>query len=88
MDYSAVPATAAAIHLLCRVEIKPDLNYSTREMFDVRYRQKSNQGLIQKFSEGVPPKCPTLKFQQCVALSNGKLLAIQMNMATPLEHRR
>ena len=63
MSLAIPPATAAAIHLLCRVEIKPDLNFSTREMYDVQYQQSTNQGLIQRFSEGVSPKCKSLKFQ-------------------------
>jgi chromosome transmission fidelity protein 18 len=48
------PAVAAAIHLLCRVEMKPQLTFSTREMADSRYQQEANRALVQKFSEGLP----------------------------------
>jgi chromosome transmission fidelity protein 18 len=63
IDYSAPPATAA-IHLLCRVETKPDLSFSTRELFDAQYRKIANQGLLQRFAEGLSPKCRSLKFQE------------------------
>jgi chromosome transmission fidelity protein 18 len=47
------PCVAAALHLLCRVEQKPDLTYTTRELTDSRYQLEANLGLAQKFSEGL-----------------------------------
>jgi chromosome transmission fidelity protein 18 len=44
------------MHLLCRVEKKPELTYSTREMLDNRYRLEANLGLTHKFAEGLSPK--------------------------------
>jgi chromosome transmission fidelity protein 18 len=57
------PSMAAAIHLLCRVELKPDLNFSTREFSDVYYQRETNLGLVQKFSEGLPAKAKGMKCQ-------------------------
>jgi chromosome transmission fidelity protein 18 len=51
-----VPCAAAAVHLLCRVEQKPDLTYTTRELMDNRYRLEANLGLTQKFAEGLSPQ--------------------------------
>jgi chromosome transmission fidelity protein 18 len=58
-----VPSVAAAIHLLCRVELKPDLCFSNREFSDIHYRRETNLGLVQKFSEGLPPKARGIKSQ-------------------------
>lgn len=51
-----VPCAAAALHLLCRVEQKPELTYSTRELMDNRYRLEANLGLTHKFAEGLSPQ--------------------------------
>ena len=50
-----MPTSAAAIHLLCSVELRSDLQFSTRELSDSRYQQESNLALVQKFSDGLPP---------------------------------
>lgn len=63
MQRMHVPSVAAAIHLLCRVELKPDLCFSNREFSDVYYRRETNIGLVQKFSEGLPPKARGIKCQ-------------------------
>ncbi|KAL3933976.1 MAG: hypothetical protein SGARI_003574, partial [Bacillariaceae sp.] len=55
------PPIAAGIHLLCRVEVKPKLNFSTRELADSQYRQEANQALVQKFCEGLPAKASNFK---------------------------
>jgi chromosome transmission fidelity protein 18 len=55
------PSVAAGIHLLCRVEVKPRLNFSNRELADIHYRQESNQALVQKFSDGLPAKVKDIK---------------------------
>ncbi|KAG7363892.1 replication factor C large subunit [Nitzschia inconspicua] len=57
----STPPIAAGIHLLCRVEVKPKLTFSTRELTDNRYQQESNEALVQKFSEGLPVKAKNLK---------------------------
>lgn len=51
-----IPSAAAAIHILCRVETRADLTYSTRLMTDARYKLEANDGLLNKFMEGLSPK--------------------------------
>eukprot|EP00980_Cylindrotheca_fusiformis_P003170 scaffold721_cov131-Cylindrotheca_fusiformis.AAC.60 len=63
MQKMYVPSVAAAIHLLCRVELKPDLTFSNREFSDAYYRRETNAGLVQKFSEGLPPVARGIKCQ-------------------------
>ena len=48
-----VPCAAAALHLLCRVEQKPELTYTTRSITDNRYQMEANKGLTHKFAEGL-----------------------------------
>lgn len=50
-----VPCASAAVHLLCRVEKKPDLTYTTRALSDAAYQTETNRGLTHKFAEGLPP---------------------------------
>ena len=50
-----IPSAAAAIHFLCRVETKPTLQYSLREMTDVAYSIEAKIGLISKFVESLSP---------------------------------
>ena len=59
MQRMHIPSVAGAIHLLCRIETKPDLTFTTREISNLRYQTEANRGLVQKFSEGLPPsvKC-------------------------------
>lgn len=47
-----VPCASAALHLLCRVEQKPDLIYTTRALSDAHYQTEANRGLTHKFAEG------------------------------------
>jgi len=56
MESMHVPSAAAAIHLLCRVEQRPDLTFTSRDLLDARYSQESNQSLVQKFFDGVSPE--------------------------------
>jgi chromosome transmission fidelity protein 18 len=58
---------AAGIHLLCRVEVKPKLTFSSREMADSRYQQDANMALVQKFSEGLPVKASNFKCRDLLA---------------------
>jgi chromosome transmission fidelity protein 18 len=55
------PPLAAGIHLLCRVEVKPKLSFTTRDLADSQYRQEANQALVQKFSEALPVKASNFK---------------------------
>jgi chromosome transmission fidelity protein 18 len=50
-----IPTAAAALHLLCRVEQRPDLVFSIREFFDNRFQMENNQSLVQRFAEGNLP---------------------------------
>lgn len=51
-----MPAAAGAVHLLCRVETRTELNYSTRRMADARYQLEDNTALCQKFVDGLSPR--------------------------------
>jgi len=53
MEALHIPSAAAALHLLCRVEQRQDLMYSTRELADTSYFREANVGLAQKFVEGL-----------------------------------
>lgn len=47
-----IPSSAAAIHLMCRVETRSDLTFSTRELSDLYYQHEANVGLTQRFLDG------------------------------------
>lgn len=51
-----MPSAAAAIHLLCCIETRPDLTFSTRELSDLHYQSQANVALVQRFVEGMAPK--------------------------------
>lgn len=55
MERLHIPSAAAAIHFLCRVEQRPDLTYTTRDLSDNRYQREANFALTQKFVEGLSP---------------------------------
>ena len=63
----STPVVTAGIHLLCRVEVKPNLIISSRELTDNKYRRESNLGLVQKFCEGLPAKAKNLKCKSLLA---------------------
>jgi chromosome transmission fidelity protein 18 len=63
-----IPSAAAAIHLLCRVELKPDLTYTTRELSDAHYQRQANMGLVEKFSEGLPAQAKSVKCAQLLSI--------------------
>ena len=50
-----IPSAIAACHILCRVETRPDLTFSMRQMNDAIYQLEANFGLVDKFLEGLPP---------------------------------
>ena len=51
-----IPTAAAAIHVLCCVETKPDLTFSTRPLSDLNYQNQANLSLVQRFVEGLAPR--------------------------------
>ncbi|KAL7545023.1 hypothetical protein ACHAWF_013381 [Thalassiosira exigua] len=51
-----VPAAAGAVHLLCRVETRPDLTFSSRPLADLHYGAQANLGLVRRFLEGLAPR--------------------------------
>ena len=51
-----IPAAAAAVHLLCCVETRPDLTFSTRPLSDAHYQNMANVSLVQRFVEGLTPR--------------------------------
>jgi len=51
-----MPSAAAAVHLLCRVETRPDLTFSTRPLADAHYRNQANVSLVHRFVDGLAPK--------------------------------
>ncbi len=51
-----IPSAAAAVHVLCRVETNPTLTFSLRPLLDSVYQHESNNGLINKFFDGLNPK--------------------------------
>lgn len=51
-----IPTAAAAIHVLCCVETKPDLTFSTRPLSDMNYQNQANVSLVQRFLEGLAPR--------------------------------
>jgi chromosome transmission fidelity protein 18 len=62
-----IPSSAVAVHLLCRVELKPDLNFSTRELSDLRYQHETNLALVHKFADGLPPNSKTSRCTQLLS---------------------
>ena len=56
MQKQYIPVAAAAVHFLCRIETKPDLQFSLREMTDIAYSTDANNGIINKFLEALPPR--------------------------------
>lgn len=53
---SIAPIIAAAIHFLCRVNTRPDLLLSNRELNQVKFKKESNNDLIGSFTEGFTPQ--------------------------------
>ena len=50
-----IPTAAAAVHLLCCVETRPDLTFSTRPLSDSHYQNQANISLVHRFIEGLAP---------------------------------
>jgi chromosome transmission fidelity protein 18 len=55
MQYMHIPTTAMALHLLCRVERRPELQLSNKDMFFARFQAEANLSLLKKFLEGLSP---------------------------------
>ncbi len=61
-----IPSSAAAIHLMCRVETRSDLTFSTRELSDLFYQHEANAGLAQRFLEGCSIRARTNMRMSCL----------------------
>jgi hypothetical protein len=53
---STAPIIAAAIHFLCRINTRPDLQLSGREVIQAKFKKDANNDLIGCFTEGFTPK--------------------------------
>lgn len=53
MEALHIPSTAAAIHLLCCVEQRQELTFSTREFAESRFHLEAKTSLAHKFAEGL-----------------------------------
>lgn len=51
-----IPSAAAAVHILCRVETSQDLTFSLRPLMDSVHQLEANNGLVNKFLDGMNPK--------------------------------
>jgi chromosome transmission fidelity protein 18 len=66
---SHMPATAGAVHLLCRVEQRPNLTFTTRKFFEAHCQLEANQNLLRRFAEGVSPDATITRGNGCVGLT-------------------
>jgi len=55
-----IPTAACAVHYLCRIEKRPTLNFSPREMLDAVYKTEANAGLLSKFMDALTPRVQTM----------------------------
>jgi len=44
-----VPSTAMTIHLLCRIETRPELQLSNKEMFNAKFKMEAHHSLMRRF---------------------------------------
>ena len=51
-----IPTAACAIHYLCRIEKRPNLNFSSRGMMDIAFKTEAHIGLMNKFVDGLTPR--------------------------------
>lgn len=54
MEALHIPVVAGVLHLLCRVETKQDLVYSTRMFTDMQYQRETSEALALRFAAGTP----------------------------------
>ena len=78
-----IPSSAAAIHLLCRVETKPNLNFSTRIMMDAVYKREGNSVLVHRFIEGLSPS-----LQNGVSKVTTEMLSYFLSLLSPNDLNR
>jgi hypothetical protein len=50
------PIIAAAIHFLCRIDTRPDLQLSNREIIQAKFEKEAHKDLVDRFREGLAPK--------------------------------
>jgi chromosome transmission fidelity protein 18 len=72
-SYSTI---AAGIHLLCRVEMKPQLTFSTREIADSRFQQEANRALLQQYSDGLPVHQKASRHLQCLEVLSQEFIPL------------
>jgi chromosome transmission fidelity protein 18 len=68
MEALHIPASTAAIHLFCRVEQRPELTLSTRELSDSQFKREANSALLQKYIDGVSLRARCARSANKVAL--------------------
>lgn len=64
-----IPAVAGAVHLLCRVEQRPDLVFTTRALADAHYHTEANRALLGKFADGLSPQASSTRSNGCAGLA-------------------
>jgi hypothetical protein len=65
---STAPIIAAAIHFLCRVNTRPDLQLSNRKVIEAKFKKDANNDLIDCFTEGFTPKLRSFVTRSTVKL--------------------
>lgn len=68
LESHILPA-AGAVHLLCRVEQRPELTFTTRVFSDLRYQLEANQSLLHRFAEGVATSAVSSRSNGCIGLA-------------------
>ena len=68
MQTKYLPCGAAAVHVLCRVEKRQDLVFTTRELADNRFNMETNRALTHQFVESLALQSRTLRSADLVAV--------------------
>ena len=68
MQSKYLPCGAAAIHLLCRVEQRQELIFTTRELVESRYSKEANQAPTHWFVEALSPQARSVRGASLEAL--------------------
>jgi hypothetical protein len=51
-----ISTAGAAVHFLCGIEKRPNLNFSSRTMLDAVFKAEAHVGLIGKYMDGLSPR--------------------------------
>lgn len=73
--YNTAPVVAAAIHFLCRIDTRPDLQLSNRDGMQAKYKKEAHNDLMDRFLEGLAPK-----LRACVTSSVVKMEIVPYSM--------